>query len=509
MPEISYGLDEKTESGPAAGTGPRGAGESKPALPYNWSPVPASALTMPEAPTNPAVLARDAFYRRALALSDVLAAAIALIVTLPVLGQDQLKPGVLLALPLIVLVSKVAGLYDRDQHLMRKATLDEAPVLFQVATLFTLLIWLSDGLSLAGELGRGQIVGLWALLFLTLTLGRGVTRRLVKRFVVPERCLLLGDTLAAVQVRRVLRDSPMLKGELVAEIPLSAGRRKGELPPDVASKRGSLTDAVQKYDVHRVIIAPTTSGAAETLDAIRLAKALGVRVSVLPRLLDVVGSSARWDDADGLTLLGVPNYGLSKSSTFLKRAMDIAGSTAALVVLFPLLVAVAVAIKGSSPGPVLFRQRRIGKDGGEFQILKFRSMVCEAEDQKTDVAHFNEGSGLFKIHDDPRATRVGRMIRRTSLDELPQLLNVLRGDMSLVGPRPLIPEEDERAQGWQRRRLLVAPGMTGVWQVLGSARIPFNEMVKLDYLYGANWSIWLDIRILLRTVLFVVGRRGL
>lgn len=486
----------------------RRAGEPRP-QPYEWAPITRITGPIPEAPTNDVVLGRDAFYRRGLALSDGLSAALAVILSISILGQDDVRAGTVLALPLIVLIGKVAGLYDRDEQLMRKTTLDEAPVLFQVSTFFTLLIWLSNGVSVAGELGRDQVIGLWSLLFFLMLLGRGATRRLIRRAVPTERCLLLGDTISAKRVRRVLETSPALKGELVAELPLTVGRRKGELPPDSAPHRETLTDAVKRCNVHRVIIAPTTSGGDETLDAIRLAKSLGVRVSVLPRLFEVVGSSAKWDDVDGLTLLGVPNYGLSKSSALLKRTMDIAGSATALTLLAPVMAVIAVAVRLSSPGPVLFRQHRIGRDGREFEMLKFRSMVDGADSEKADLRELNEAEGLFKITDDPRFTRVGRLIRRASLDELPQLINVLRGQMSLVGPRPLVPEEDQRARGWERRRLLVAPGITGVWQVLGSARVPFEEMVKLDYLYGANWSIWLDVRILVRTLLFMAGRRNL
>jgi exopolysaccharide biosynthesis polyprenyl glycosylphosphotransferase len=234
-----------------------------------------------------------------------------------------------------------------------------------------------------------------------------------------------------------------------------------------------------------------------------------VKVSLLPRLLEVVGSSVEFDELDGVTLLGVRRHGLSRSSRALKRGVDVVGASLGLLVLAPLMPLVIVAIKLDSRGPVLFRQRRMGREDEVFEMLKFRTMVKDADQQKLELMSRNEADGLFKIADDPRVTRLGRMLRRTSLDELPQLINVLKGEMSLVGPRPLVVEEDRRVEGWQRRRLLVRPGITGLWQIFGAARIPLHEMVKIDYLYGANWSLWLDVKILLRTVQFVFARRGL
>jgi exopolysaccharide biosynthesis polyprenyl glycosylphosphotransferase len=245
------------------------------------------------------------------------------------------------------------------------------------------------------------------------------------------------------------------------------------------------------------------------LDKVRLIKSVGVRVSLLPRLLEVVGWSVALDDVGGIPLLGVRGYGLTKSSLLLKRSLDVCGSLAVLVLTAPLMVGLALAVKLTSRGPVLFRQRRVGRNGRQFDLLKFRTMYDGADAQKPGLRALNEADGLFKIADDPRVTPIGRLLRRMSLDELPQLWNVLRGEMSLVGPRPLVIEEDSLVQGWLRRRLDVTPGMTGVWQVLGSARIPLHEMVKLDYLYRANWTLWLDLKILLRTVPFVFARRGL
>jgi lipopolysaccharide/colanic/teichoic acid biosynthesis glycosyltransferase len=185
------------------------------------------------------------------------------------------------------------------------------------------------------------------------------------------------------------------------------------------------------------------------------------------------------------------------------------GAAVALVALSPLLVAIAIAIRLESPGPVLFRQIRVGRDGKRFTMLKFRTMVDGADALKAALASQNEADGLFKIATDPRVTRTGLLLRRLSLDELPQLVNVLRGEMSLVGPRPLVVDEDCKVVGRHRRRLQLTPGMTGPWQILGSARIPLHEMVKIDYLYVANWSFWGDVKILARTVVYMLRGQGM
>jgi lipopolysaccharide/colanic/teichoic acid biosynthesis glycosyltransferase len=223
-------------------------------------------------------------------------------------------------------------------------------------------------------------------------------------------------------------------------------------------------------------------------------------------MFEVVGSAVEFDDVDGMTMLGVRSFGLSRSSRLIKRAFDVVVASIGLVVISPILGAIALAISLDSKGPILFGQVRVGRDGKHFRMFKYRSMVADAEMQKDSLRALNEaGDGLFKLTHDPRVTRVGRFLRGTSLDELPQLFNVLRGEMSLVGPRPLVVDEDAQVLGLDRSRLHLTPGMTGPWQVLGS-RVPMQEMVGIDYLYVANWSLWLDIKILLRTVSHVLRR---
>ena len=251
-------------------------------------------------------------------------------------------------------------------------------------------------------------------------------------------------------------------------------------------------------DVHRIVLGPGASGD-ELLDAVRRIKDNGVKVSVLPNVARLVNASVELDRLHGITLLGVRRFDITLSSRMIKRTFDLVGSSLALIFLSPLLLLIAVAIKLDSRGPILFRQLRAGRHGEAFEMFKFRSMVEGADQQKEELRHLNEADGVFKIADDPRITRVGRWIRALHVDELPQLVNVLRGEMSLVGPRPLPLDEDRRIEGWHRRRLDLSPGITGPWQILGSARIPVREMVKLDYQYVADWSLWNDIRILLLT----------
>jgi exopolysaccharide biosynthesis polyprenyl glycosylphosphotransferase len=298
---------------------------------------------------------------------------------------------------------------------------------------------------------------------------------------------------------RKFDDNVQLHAQIVGAIPL-------EGPEAPVSE---VLEQIEERHVHRVILALGWGQEADsTLELITSIKACGCKVSLMPRMLEVVGSSVEFEDIDGVPILGVRRFGLSRSSRAVKRALDVAISSIGLIAVAPLMAAIVVAIRLDSPGRAFFRQTRVGRDGKPFPMLKFRSMVDGADAQKGLLMHLNEASGLFKITNDPRMTRVGRWIRRTSLDELPQLVNVLRGEMSLVGPRPLVHEDDCQIQGWHRRRLHLKPGMTGPWQILGSSRIPLEEMVTIDYLYVANWTLWDDVKILVRTVGHVIGRRG-
>ncbi|BCT75462.1 polyprenyl glycosylphosphotransferase [Sinomonas cyclohexanicum] len=226
-------------------------------------------------------------------------------------------------------------------------------------------------------------------------------------------------------------------------------------------------------------------------------------------LTNVAGPRIHWRPVQGLPLMEVdlPHY--SGARHVVKRAMDVALGTAAIVVLAPVLAALALVVRLDSPGPVLFRQERIGKGGQPFAMLKFRSMVQDAESQRASLATANEGSGvLFKIKDDPRITRCGHWMRRFSLDELPQFINVVRGDMSLVGPRPPLASEVGEYERYTRRRMLIKPGITGLWQISGRSDLPWDDAVRLDLYYVENWSLTGDLMILWRTFRAVLSSSG-
>ena len=454
-----------------------------------------------------AALYRDTLHRRLLATADVLSAALAVCLAIFV-GGGTPTPVVLATVPLVVLVSKVLGLYDRDEHVLHKSTLDEAPALLNVAVVFMVVAWLLDNELADSWINKGQLLLMAVLLFVFMGLTRTAARRVAVRRAPTECLLVLGSAAETARIREKLAHASALNAEVVGRVAI-AHEPRAERGEDVLGILPELDYVLRRHRIDRVVICPAGEISGEMLDTIRLVKELGVKVSVVPRLFEVIGSSVEFDEIGGLTLLGLRRYDLARSTEFLKRAFDVAGATAGLLLLAPALATVALAVKLTSAGPVFFRQRRVGRGGEIFDMLKFRTMHDGADEHKEGLLHRNEADGFFKIAEDPRVTPIGRWLRRTSLDELPQLINVLHGEMSLVGPRPLVAEEDARIEGWFKRRLDVTPGMTGAWQVLGSSRIPLRDMVTIDYLYRANWSLWLDLKILLRTAGHMFSGRGL
>jgi exopolysaccharide biosynthesis polyprenyl glycosylphosphotransferase len=447
--------------------------------------------------TNARWGAREALHRRLLALADALAATLALLVIVLGLRFPGYDLRVLVSVPVAILLFKIAGLYDGDQMRLVPSTLDEAPLLLQVTGVFVLLVAIVAPLLIDGDLNARRIAVMWMVEFAATLSGRIVSRWLTARSLPVERCLVIGDRDVAERIRAKVASSHA-RAEIVASVAIPSDDTDSWAAPE------NLRALAADLRLDRVIVAPPSMDSRGVSELVQNAQAAGLRVSVSPRLLQVVGSAIGFDEIDGMRMIGLRPFGLSRSSRALKRAFDVIATSLGLLVAAPLLAGIALAIRLDSPGPVLFRQVRVGRGGRRFAIFKFRSMVADAERQKERLRQFNEvGEGMFKLAHDPRVTRVGGILRKTSLDELPQLFNVVRGEMSLVGPRPLVEDEDAQVVGVDRSRLHLTPGMTGPWQVL-AARVPMQEMVAIDYVYVTNWSLWSDLKLLLRTLRHVL-----
>lgn len=283
-------------------------------------------------------------------------------------------------------------------------------------------------------------------------------------------------------------------------------------PMDPAGCLGTLRELAlvcDREDVDHVVVAFSRSQPEDLIEALRPVQGR-VAITVVPRLFDVLPATANLHDlGSGLTGISVAPVSFGWGSRVAKRTIDLVGAIGALILLSPLLLTLAIAIKTTSKGPVIFRQIRVGKNNQVFSILKFRSMRIEHSLPHPATAGAEAAMGPFpKLKNDPRVTAVGRILRRTSLDELPQLSNVVSGQMSLVGPRPFVPDDDVWITDWAQRRYSVRPGITGLWQVSGRNNLTFEEMCRLDSLYVSCWSTSLDIRILLRTLRAIAGGSG-
>jgi exopolysaccharide biosynthesis polyprenyl glycosylphosphotransferase len=277
---------------------------------------------------------------------------------------------------------------------------------------------------------------------------------------------------------------------------------------DVIGELEDLPELCGRYNVSRVVVCFSQTHPERTTEMLKsLAGQVGV--SIVPRYYELITSRSHVDDLSGLPMLDIAPASLSAGARFLKRSFDILVSSLILMAVSPLIAVIALMIKLTSSGPVFFRQVRMGRDEQPFAMLKFRTMSHDAESRRHELDHLNEVDGpLFKVRNDPRVTRPGRFLRRTSLDEIPQLINVWKGDMSLVGPRPFVVSEAVLIEGWARKRFEARPGMTGLWQVSGRNELSHLELCRLDYLYVASWSFWWDMHILWQTPTTIFRGRG-
>jgi exopolysaccharide biosynthesis polyprenyl glycosylphosphotransferase len=452
---------------------------------------------------------RDFYLRRLLALSDLAGVSVGLVAML-VLSRDGPDLGragwALLSAPGWLLVFKLYGLYDRDIKRISHTTVDDVPHLFHAALAGSLLEWIYFQAVGAGQLSLWEVLLFAGLAGVAVVAGRVSVRALVTRLVSPERVLVIGSGEGMLALVGKMRSSPRHRLEPIGIMATPAAADHFRLPLVGALGVDSLEDVVLAHRVGRVVVSDAELSEAELLTVLYECKAASVKVSMLPAISSAIGPSVEVDDVGGITILGINPPVLSRTSALLKRSVDLAGAAVLLVACAPLFLGLALAVRLTSPGPAFFRQRRIGKAGREFTLFKLRTMVVDAEARRDALLAQSRDPAWLDLESDPRVTRVGRRLRETSLDELPQLWNVLRGEMSLVGPRPLSLDDDSKVDGWGRGRLDLTPGMTGLWQVLGRTSLPFEEMVRLDYLYVTNWSLWGDVRLMLRTVPAVLRR---
>jgi exopolysaccharide biosynthesis polyprenyl glycosylphosphotransferase len=459
---------------------------------------------------------RDSRRRRLLAITDIVALCSAYGVVwllAPPGGSISSKFVLGAALPAWILLNKLLGLYDRDANVLSHSTIDELPRIAQSVVLGSSLVFLLGPLLFPSlHVHRLQTLVFVAAALITEPAFRSTARWIFERHSGAERCLIVGsgDVAQSLVVKLTRHGSP--GAEIVgftdgtsADIADGHDETNFQNADDV----GEFTRICQQLTVDRVIIAFSSLSPSTLLGIVRAAKEMNLKVSMLPRLFEAMSASVEFEQVSGMTLIGLKGLSRTRSSLTLKRALDFTGAAVGLILLAPLFAATALAIRLDSRGPVFFRQSRIGRDDLPFTLYKFRTMDDGADALKPSLAHLNEATGpMFKIVADPRVTRVGRFLRRHSIDELPQLCNVLRGEMSLVGPRPLVPAEDSQIAGHHRSRLQLTPGLTGPWQVSGRSAIPFDEMVELDYSYVAQWSLWNDMKLLLRTAPVVLLGKG-
>jgi exopolysaccharide biosynthesis polyprenyl glycosylphosphotransferase len=464
------------------------------------APAPATARVADRLPIRqPAAdrFWRDVRRRRMLALADGGAAAVA---SLLVAGSTTRAMWAVALLPGWVLIAKLFGLYDRDQRSIRHLTVDEMSVIAAWVAAGTAMLGLLLSLTPAGPVKLSVLVAAWLAVTVVAGVLRGTVRWLWRHTTPPELTAVLGEGELASAARRKLELFPDMHLRLVDSggLPLNGMN---------ADRAGSLRELVLGLD--RVIVAM------EWMDPELIGQLAGicrdeqVKLSVVSPLRGRAGASPHLSAVAELPVLEYDTRDPSRSTMLIKRVFDVFVSASTLVVLAPLFPLVALAIKLDSRGPVFFRQLRAGRGGVPFRMYKLRTMVADAERALPDVVALEDlPEPMFKLRADPRVTRMGRLLRRFSLDELPQLVNVLRGDMSIVGPRPEQVELVERYLPEHRFRLDLSPGMTGPMQVYGRGDLEFSERLAVEFDYVENVSLSRDVSILFQTIPVVLRGNG-
>jgi exopolysaccharide biosynthesis polyprenyl glycosylphosphotransferase len=464
--------------------------------------------------------------RRMLLAADLLALTAAFAVVEAFFHKSQLVGNVgigleavifLGLLPLWVLAAKLYGLYERDEESATHSTADEVLSVFHLVTAGVWIFYATSWLVGLSNPDQAKLATFWFLALAFVVAARSGARTLARRqSAYVQNALIVGAGEVGQLIGRKLLQHPEYRINLLGFIdaePLAKRRDLGDLP--VLGTPEDIGEIVRREGVDRVIVAFSRGGHQQMLDLVRAIRKRDVHVDLVPRLFEAVGANVGIHTLEGLPLVGLPASRISRSSRFLKRSLDVFGSAAMLALCAPVMLLIAFLIRRDSHGPVLFRQTRVGMDLHEFTLLKFRTMY-EGTDETPHREYIKQimksdalpgSNNLYKLERPDSITRVGRWLRKTSLDELPQLINVLRGEMALVGPRPLIPYELEFFSPHQFERFLVPAGLTGLWQVEGRAHTTFGEALDLDVAYVHGWSLGLDLRLLLRTPLLMFRKR--
>ncbi len=422
----------------------------------------------------------------------------------------------LVGMPVLLFFLKACGMYETR---VRMRTLDKLPKIIAAANGFIITLLVAMFLMNASSSFRGYIIFFWFSCILFLFFGRTLLQVgysvMGTTDVVERNTLLVGAGQVGKALALKLAQHPEFGLKPIGFIdnnPLI--ERFSE--PEIMDLRvlGGLEDVgriMTENNVEKVIVGFSKDSHESMLELITICNNAGVECSVLPRLFEVITDEVPVREIGGISMVPVSKKQIAGVNRLVKVTEDYALAILGMILFWPVLLAIAIAIKIDSSGPVFYKQTRIGRDGKPFPFYKFRSMVQNADALQADLVGETQQEGdwrCWKLQDDPRVTRVGKFIRKFSLDEVPQIFNVLLGNMSIVGPRPHIDKEVEQYEEWHRLRLNAKPGITGLWQVNGRSDIPFDEMVKYDLYYIESWSLWLDIKTILRTVAAVLHGKG-
>ena len=478
-----------------------------------------------------ALLARARRARRwrlvppALVAADLLGLGLAYyLATILVGGHGALGSGrqlviFLLTLPCWVIVAKLQGLYQRDQEQTDHATADEVVGIFYLVTIGVWILLVASRLDGSTSPAVYSLITFWALAVCILPVARATARELCRHSgAYVQNAVIVGAGEIGQLIARKLVKHPEYGVNVVGFVDRDPKMRRADLPEHltILGPPERLPDIILSLDIERAVIAFSHEPVAELLALVRQLRGLPVQIDLVPRLFELVDPRVALYSVEGIPLLGLPPARSSRLARAGKRAVDLIGATVGLIALSPVFAYIALRIWRESGSPILFRQTRLGMNMKEFTALKFRTMKIGTD----QTAHRNYiratmssaaeagGAGIYKLDRRDSVTDVGRWLRRTSLDELPQLINVLRGDMSLVGPRPCIPYEVENYARHQFERFSVPQGITGLWQVTARANSTYAEALDMDVAYARGWSLGLDLRLLLRTPLQVWHQRS-